>query len=246
MSILFKIILANIIVSLGSLIGAIPLFFHARKLNNFLIFFVSLSAGTLMGGAFIHLLPEAINEIAPDLALNLTLISFLAFFLLEKLLHWHHCHNPSCTQHATKTVGYMNLFGDLIHNFLDGLVIAATFLTSPELGIITTFAIALHEIPQEIGDIGVLLHPGFKKQKAIFFNFLIALSAVFGGIVGYFFSGFSENTIPYLLSIAAGGFLYISASDLLPEIKEESHIKKSFISIFIFFLGILIMLLLKD
>jgi len=139
----------------------------------------------------------------------------------------------------------MNLFGDAVHNFIDGLVIAATFLTDIRLGIITSFAIALHEIPQEIGDFGVLLYSGFSRKKALFANFLVALTAVFGGIIGYFLSFQIENMTSYLLPFTAGGFIYIAASDLMPEIRKETSLRKSMLSFGVFLVGIAIMFLVK-
>jgi len=135
----------------------------------------------------------------------------------------------------------MNLIGDTIHNFTDGLIIAASFITNFHLGIVTTLAIAFHEIPQEIGDFGVLLYSGFKKSKALILNFLAALTVVFGGIVGYFISAYLELFTIFLLPLAAGGFIYIASSDLIPEIRKEEDLKKSLLTLLIFLIGILIM-----
>ena len=135
----------------------------------------------------------------------------------------------------------MNLFGDAVHNFIDGLIIAASFLIDIKLGITTTFAVALHEIPQEIGDFGVLRHAGFSKLKALTYNLLTALTAVLGGILGYFLQSSTELVTLFLLPFAAGGFLYISASDLIPEIRKELNAKKSLLNLMVFLAGILIM-----
>ena len=172
----------------------------------------------------------------------IVLFSFVLFFLIEKLLHWRHCHKKNCQVH---TFGYMNLFGDAVHNFIDGLVIASTFIIDVKLGIITSFVIALHEIPQEIGDFGVLLYSEFSRKKALLANFLVALTAVFGGIFGYFLSFQIENITSYLLPFAAGGFIYIAASDLMPEIRKEASLKKSMLSFGVFLLGIVIMYVVK-
>ena len=136
----------------------------------------------------------------------------------------------------------MNLCGDAIHNFIDGLILAAAFITNVHLGIVTTLAIALHEIPQEIGDFGVLLYAGFEKRKALFANFMVALTVVLGGIVGFFLSSL-EQFVVYLLPFAAGGFIYIAASDLMPEIRKERGLQKSIASFGAFLFGILIMFL---
>jgi len=164
------------------------------------------------------------------------------FFLVEKILHWRHCHEEKCPVH---TFAYMNLLGDAVHNFIDGLVIAASFTVNIPLGIATTFAIILHEIPQEIGDFGVLIYGGMKKTKAVFLNFLTAVLAIGGGIFGYYLSIYVQNITLFLLPFAAGGFLYIAASDLIPEIRKEMDIKKSLINFGVIFLGLLAMYLLK-
>jgi len=190
----------------------------------------------------LHLLPEAGEKFASANLYTLVLFSFVIFFLVEKVFQWRHCHNGVCAVH---TFGYMNLFGDAVHNFIDGLIIAATFLTSPSLGIITSIAIALHEIPQEIGDFGVLLYAGFNTKKALIANFLVALTVVLGGVIGYFLSFRLENFIPHLLPFAAGGFIYIAASDLMPEIRKEESLTKSIASFAIFLLGIALMFLVK-
>lgn len=242
METLFYIISATFIVSLGALIGIFTFSIAEQKLSQILLFLVSLSAGALMGGAFIHLLPEATEKLEAGNVFLLVLFSFVLFFLIEKILHWRHCHKGICEVH---TFGHMNLLGDVVHNFLDGLIIAATFLTDIRLGITTTIAVALHEIPQEIGDFGVLLYSGFSKSKAILSNFLVAIFAVLGGVIGYYLSFQLDAFIPWLLPFAAGGFIYIGASDLLPEVRKEESLKKSLISFMIFLLGILLMFAIK-
>ncbi|MEM2974171.1 MAG: ZIP family metal transporter [Candidatus Micrarchaeia archaeon] len=238
MSTLFWILASTFLVSLLSLIGSLFLAIKEAVVRKILIILVSLSAGALIGGAFLHLIPEAINSLETSTAFEYTLIGFISFFLIEKVLHWRHCHDKRCTVH---TFAYINLFGDVVHNFIDGAVIAASFMASIPLGIATTLAIALHEIPQELGDFGVLLYGGFKKTKALFLNFICALVAILGGISSYFLSGYIEGSIVFLLPFAAGGFIYISASDLIPEIRKETNIKKSFTTLAIFIIGILLM-----
>ena len=239
---LVYIVLATIFISLGSLVGILTLSLKGRSLNSILLYLVSLSAGTLIGGAFIHLLPEAAETLEPKSIGLITLTSFVSFFFIEKVLHWHHCHDKDCDTH---TIGYMNLIADSIHNFIDGLVIAATFVVSPTLGIATTVAIAFHEIPQEIGDFGVLVFSGFSKRKAVVANLAVAATSIAGGIIGFYFSQHIDNIVGYLLPFAAGSFIYIAASDLLPEIKEEESLKNSIISFAIFLFGISIMLLIE-
>ena len=239
---LIYIIASTFLISLASLIGVFTLSIKEKTLSKFLLFLISLSAGALMGGAFLHLLPEASEKLNNGNMYPIVLFSFVLFFLIEKLLHWRHCHKKNCQVH---TFGYMNLFGDAVHNFIDGLVIASTFIIDVKLGIITSFVIALHEIPQEIGDFGVLLYSEFSRKKALLANFLVALTAVFGGIFGYFLSFQIENITSYLLPFAAGGFIYIAASDLMPEIRKEASLKKSMLSFGVFLLGIVIMYVVK-
>jgi len=232
----FLIILAAcLLISLCVWVAILLLLLKRKTLQNITINLVALSAGALMGGAFLHLLPEASEALDINIIYPIVLVAFIFFFLMEKLLFWRHCHNGVCPVH---TFGYMNLFGDSIHNFIDGMVIASTFLIDFNLGVATTLAIALHEIPQEIGDFGVLLHAGFHYKKALIINFLVALMVVAGGIAGYFLSFYEHNIVSYLVPFAAGGFIYIAASDLMPEIKKEKDIKKSLLAFLVFVLGI--------
>lgn len=234
------IIASTFMISLIAFIGILTLSLKEKLLNEILILLVALSAGALMGGAFLHLIPEAI-EFGSDIFIYI-LVGFVLFFLVEKILHWRHCHHGNCKIH---TFVYMNLFGDFVHNFIDGLVIAASFAVDIKLGITTVIAIALHEIPQEIGDFGVLIYGGFKKSKALLLNFLIALTAVLGGIAGYLLSGYTETFSMFLLPFAAGGFIYIAASDLIPELRKEAGLKKSLPIFIVFLIGIGIMYLVK-
>lgn len=232
------IMISTFIISLISFIGIFTLALKDKLLDKIVLLLVSLSAGALMGGAFLHLLPESV-ELSEGLDVFLfVLVGFALFFLIEKVLHWRHCHKGECQVH---TFTYMNLIGDSIHNFIDGLIMATSFVISIPLGMTTTMAIALHEIPQEIGDFGVLIYGGFTKKKALVLNFLTALTAVFGGLIGFFISNMVENVKLFILPFAAGGFLYIAASDLIPEIRKETSLKKSMIYFGIFILGIFIM-----
>ena len=238
MNTFLSIILATTLVSLISLIGIFALSLKEKLLNKILLVLVALSAGTLMGGAFIHLIPEAIETFLPAGVFINILIGFVLFLLIEKVLHWRHCHHGKCEVH---TFAYMNIVGDIIHNLIDGMIIAAAFVTNIHLGITTTLAVAMHEIPQEIGDFGVLVHGGFKKTKALLLNFLTALTADIGGIIGYFLTNYSQPTAELLLPFAAGGFIYIAASDLIPEIRKETQLKKSLLYFGVFILGLLLM-----
>ncbi len=239
---LLAIIISTFLITLCVWVAILIMFFKKEFLKEIIKFLVALSAGTLMGGAFLHLMPEAAEKINTNVLFGIFIISFAGFFLIEKLLFWRHCHKEDCPIHS---FGYMNLVGDGIHNFIDGLAIAGAFMVNTHLGLATTVAIAAHEIPQEIGDFGVLIHANFKYKSALIANYLVALAVVLGGIAGYLFFSFSSNILPYILPIAAGGFVYIAASDLIPEIRGEKDVKKSAVTYFVFILGIFFMFVIK-
>ncbi|NVM52560.1 MAG: ZIP family metal transporter [Candidatus Helarchaeota archaeon] len=241
------ILLATIIVSGIALIGVITIGVNEKFLQQIVIFLVGLSAGALIGGGFLHLLPEAVEKVGvEEISIFLMVIGgFFLFFMIEKILVVHHCHSVErehvCEFHAFK---WLNLIGDGVHNFIDGLIIAAAFLTTPALGFATTVAVIFHEIPQEIGDFGVLVYGGFSKRKALYLNFLTALIAVIGGLIGYFMISTADLISPFLLAFAAGGFFYIAASDLIPELNKEYSVKKTTGIVLVFLGGIALMWLL--
>ncbi|MFA5406861.1 MAG: ZIP family metal transporter [Candidatus Nanoarchaeia archaeon] len=235
------VIISTIIVSLISLVGIITLLFKDRLFKKILMGLVALSAGALLGGAFLHLLPEAMNEFGFEGINEFVIIGFVLFFIVEKTLGWRHCHDKECKVH---TFAYMNLFGEAIHNFIDGIIIASSYTINFELGVATTIAVIMHEIPQEIGDFGVLVYGGYSKKKAITLNLLIALTCVLGGVIGFYISNSIDGFTKALLPLAAGGFIYISASDLIPELKKEVSLGKSMATIITFLAGISLMMLL--
>jgi zinc and cadmium transporter len=216
---LFFALLSTFAICLLSLIGALTLSWKSTKLQPWLLSLVGLSAGSLLGAVFFHLLPEAHHELGAEQLYPLVLASMVGFFLVEKILHWHHCHLENCEVH---TFGYMNLLGDAMHNFLDGMILGATFLTDIRLGLISALAIALHELPQEIGDFGVLLHAGFTKTRAVLLNLAVSGAALLGVITSFALAGVVDSLASMLVPIAAGGFLYIAMSDLLPELKNDT------------------------
>ncbi|MBT4650924.1 ZIP family metal transporter [Candidatus Woesearchaeota archaeon] len=243
MGVIIYTFLSVIIVSLISFVGILFFLLKKQTLKQTLLFLVSLSAGSLFGGAFLHLLPEAIEDSGFTLTVSLSVLSgVLIFFLIEKYVHWHHCHDPHCQSHKHHLV-VMNLVGDGVHNFIDGLIIAVSYIASIPLGIATTIAVILHEVPQEIGDFGVLLYSGLKKSKALLYNLLSALVAIVGAIIGLIFA--SETFINIIIPFAAGGFIYIAGSDLIPELHKECGPKESFWHIFALILGISLMVALK-
>lgn len=235
-------IVSVLIVSLISFSGVLTLSIKKEKLKNFLIYFVSFSAGALLGDVFIHLLPEAIEEYNQSISLIFiyVLVGILTSFILEKIICWRHCHLPITKSHV-HNFAWMNLWGDFFHNLIDGLSIASSFLLNIPTGIATTLAVIFHEIPQEIGDFGILLHGGFKIKKALFLNFLTALSAVLGTIIGLLLNNQIEHPTLFLIPFAAGNFIYIASSDLIPELHKKTKIKKGIIQIITFILGVLVM-----
>ena len=242
MNTLLWIIGATFIVSLISLVGAVSLAIKIKLLNKILLLLVGFSVGALMGGAFLHLIPEAVEASGLVFVGLYVLVGFSAFFVIERFLKWHHCHKGKCDVH---TFTHMNIIGDGVHNFIDGLIIAAGFLVNIPFGIVTTIVIIAHEVPQEIGDFGVLIYGGFTKLKALVYNFLSALLAVIGAITGYFLSTVAEGFTVVLVPFAAGGFIYIAASDLIPELHKEPDLKKSILSFCFFLIGILFMYITK-
>ncbi|MFH0731656.1 MAG: ZIP family metal transporter [Candidatus Omnitrophota bacterium] len=239
---LIWILTATIIVSAISLIGIFTFGMKKNSMEKILVLLIGFAAGGLIGGAFLHLLPEAIEECGSSTAFLYTIIGFCLFFMLERYFHWRHCHEGVCEIHAFT---YLSLIGDGFHNFMDGLVIAASFMTDFKLGIATTLAVVFHEIPQEMGDFGILVYGGFSKQKALLANFICALTAVLGAVIGYLLSSVIEGVTFYLLAITAGGFIYIAASDLIPELHKQKDAKRANIAFVTFVLGIVFMALLK-
>jgi len=237
---------AVFIVSLISLIGVFSISLHEDKLRKILLFLVSLSTGALLGDAFIHLLQEAFETCGNELKLSLLILSgLIVFFVLEKILHWRHCHIPTSESHP-HPLAYMNLVGDGLHNLIDGMIIAGSFLVSAPVGIATTIAVFLHEVPQELGDFGVLLHAGFSRKKALLTNFLSALMAVLGAVVILIIGERLnlEDVLQVIIPITIGGFVYIATADLIPELKKETSLGKSLIQLIFLLLGIGLMLLL--
>lgn len=233
---------ATFTVGILSLIGMLSLWIKEKLLERITFILVAFSAGTLLAGAFFHLLLESLEILSTTRAFVYLFVGFILFFLAERFLYWRHCHDGECDVH---TFNYLILYGDGFHNFIDGMIIAVSFMVSIPFGIITTLLLVAHEIPQEIGDFAVLIHGGFSKTKALFYNFLSQITAVAGGLVGFFLSKSVEATIPFLLPFAAGGFIYIAASDLIPELHKEADVRKSAASFIFFVVGVLFMFLMK-
>ncbi len=231
-----------LLVSLVSFVGVLTLSIKAYKLKKILLYMVSFSAGALFGDVFLHLLPQAVKDFGFGVDISIySLLGIGISFVIEKIVQWRHCHIPHSKEHA-HPFAVMNLFGDGVHNFIDGLIIAASYVVSIPVGIATTIAVILHEIPQEIGDFGVLLHGGFSRGKAIMFNFFTALTAILGAIVAMVISSLNNNITSFLVPFAAGTFIYIAGSDLIPELHKEVSPKKSMMQLIAIILGVCVML----
>ena len=242
MSTLGWIISSSLLMSAIALVGSVTLILKEQTLQKILLPLVAFAAGSLIGGAFLHMMPAGLLKYEGDDTFYLwILLGFLVFFALEQLLHWHHCHRAatSCKQPLT----YLILIGDGLHNFIGGLAIAGIFLVDIRLGIMAWLAAAAHEIPQELGDFGVLIHGGWGKRKALLFNVLSALTFLVGGLTAYMVS-FKIN-VDFLIPFAVGNFLYIGASDLVPEVNKHGNIKTNLIHFASFSAGIALMWIIK-
>jgi zinc and cadmium transporter len=235
MSTLAWIIASSVVMMLIALAGSSVLSLRAATLRNLLLPLVALAAGSLIGSAFLHMIPTALEQVAVDSDVWLLVIAgFSTFFALEQLLHWHHGH--SGRRHGSRPLTYLILIGDGLHNFIDGLAIASAFLIDVRLGITTWLAAAAHEIPQEIGDLAVLIHGGWSRRRALLFNVLSAATFLLGGLLTYALSATLD--LAYLLPFAAGNFLYIGATDLVPEINKLGNLRSNLLHLGMFLVGI--------
>ncbi|HIH20284.1 TPA: ZIP family metal transporter [Candidatus Micrarchaeota archaeon] len=228
--VLFEILAATILISLISLVGII--FVVRKNSDKYLQLMVSFAAGAMIAAAFLDLLPEAAavgKQVFP-----FALFGFVFFFLLEKILFWHHHHSKT----HLHPFAFLNLIGDAIHNFVDGTIIAASFLQSTELGVTTTLAVIAHEIPQEFGDFSVLIYSGMSQKKALACNLLVALVSVIGAVVMFYAASVVPSLSAFMLPFAAGGFLYVAGTDLIPEIKKQRVVSKSIVEFAAFLSGI--------
>ncbi len=237
MSTFILIILATFAVSLLSLVGIFFIGLKDERIENLLEHLVAFAVGGLLGGAFFHLLPQTLKENHPS-GISFVLFGIILFFAIEKFFHWRHCHQDHCEVH---TFTYMSLIGDGVHNFIDGMIIAAAFVADTKLGLVTTLAVAVHEIPQEIGDFAVLVYGGFSKTRALLYNLLSALTAVVGAVVAYV--SFSQVLWlkAFLIPFTAGGFIYIALADLIPELHKRTRHGKLFTQLLFLTLGLALM-----
>ena len=236
------IVLGGVAMTAIALVGSVTLFLRPATLRKLLLPLVAFAAGSLVGGAFFHMIPATLGTGIGGLGAGIAVVAgFTLFFILEQVLHWHHCHRAQtdCRQPLT----WLILIGDGLHNFLGGLAIAGTFLVDIRLGITSWLAAAAHEVPQELGDFGVLLHGGMSRRQALLFNALSGLTFLLGGLVTYGLS--SQLDTSWLIPFAAGNFLYIGASDLVPEVNRHGDLKANFVHLAAFLFGIVLLLLAK-
>jgi zinc and cadmium transporter len=246
-----------IVVSIVSLVGIFTLFLKEKFLMRFTHLLVSLAIGALLGDAFIHLIPESFAEFDPRKTGLAIILGMLVFFVFEKGLHWHHSHFattkelekeelPLMLPHGDHKhpLATMILISDSAHNFLDGIIIGASYLVSIEVGIATTLAVVLHEIPQEIGDFGILIHAGYTRTRALLMNFISALAAVLGAVIALALHEIAEVAMLWIVPVAAGGFIYIASADLIPELHKIKRLQSSVLQLIMIIVGVTSMFLL--
>lgn len=232
--------------SVGSVgLASFLLLLKDRKLQIISTYLTYLAGGTLLGAAFLGMIPNAISMLDSEVVFAFILAGILFFFVLEKIILWRTCRNVDCERH-TKAAAPMILVGDAFHNAIDGIVIAASFLTSIELGIFVSISIVFHEIPQELGDFGILIKSAFSRKKALTYNMLSGSSAIVSGIAAYFFMGAVKSLIPYALAFSASSFLYIALADLIPEMHQKTKLRESTIQFFLIIVGVSIIYVVKQ
>ena len=236
---------ATAFISLLSLVGVFTLSMADVRLHRLLAILIAYSAGTILGAALFDLLPEAVELVERPLVFLIVALGFVVFMFLERIIYWYHGHGHSHEfegpgkKAPPKEFAYLNILGDLIHNFIDGMIIAAGFINSFNVGMATTIAVVFHELPQEIGDFGILVYAGMERRRALLYNFLAALSAVLGGFIGSSFLASVENLGGYMIAFSAGAFIFLSASELIPEMHDGESRLRSMIQLVVLVLGML-------
>jgi zinc and cadmium transporter len=216
--------------ALSAALASVFLLLRESRRSWLLPHLISFATGAMLAAALVGLLPEAIESVGPQRvqAIGAAVLAGIAlFFVLEKLVLWRHCHLESCESHSPheahrdRAAGWIVLFGDGVHNAFDGVLIAAAFLTDAKLGVVTTLAITAHEIPQELGDLAVLLHARMSPRRALFFNAASSLTSILGGLLGYFALRRTLDVLPYAISVAAASLIYVAVADLIPSLHRR-------------------------
>jgi zinc and cadmium transporter len=229
------IILGGVLMIGIAMIGSLTLLMTPTTLARLLLPLVAWAAGSLIGGAFFHMIPAALEAMESSLDTSIAVVAgFLVFFMLEQLLHWHHCQRAQAD--AKEPLTYLVLIGDGLHNFLGGVAIAGTFLIDIRLGITAWLAAAAHEVPQELGDLGVLVYGGWSRSRALLLNALSATTFLIGGLLTYWLS--FRISVGWLIPFAAGNFIYIAASDLIPEVNKHRSVRLSLVHLLAFIVGL--------
>lgn len=238
-------ILSTVLISLASLVGIFATLAKKSWRQRIVRSLVSFSVGALLGDAFVHLIPEALEKIGSSVQTAIWILTgFLSFFLLERLVRWQHCHDAECLEHRKTVLSTVNLVGDGLHNLVDGIMIGLSYMVSPTLGLASSLAILFHEVPQEIGDFGVLLYSGLSVKKALFLNLASASLAILGTLGALLFFGPESSLVWPMLALAAGGFIYIGATDLVPELHQHQKNDSLLKQLLFIILGIGVMILL--
>ena len=237
MPLILWILLSTVLASIGAILGASFVLVMKDKQRNALIpSFVSYATGTLLGSAFLGMIPKALHHASHLSVSAMILVGIILFFLLEKLVIWRHCHKENCETHTR--AGPLILFGDAFHNFVDGVVIATAFLSDIRLGVVTTIAVIAHEIPQEMGDFAILLQSGYTRQRALLYNFISAISSLPGAVIAYYYLKTEQVVVPFVLAISAASFIYIALADLIPGLHRTIDFKKSVVQLSLILAGI--------
>lgn len=220
------ILLFSVLGSVGAIIAASFFLVFPRQIQTILIpCLVAYATGTLLAAGLLGLIPRALEHLSPFSILLAVLVGIILFFLLEKLLVWRHCHNMECEVHGVS--GPLLLIGDAFHNFIDGVVITASFLASMQIGVVVGLSVIAHEVPQEVGDFAILLHSGYSRKRALGLNILSGISTIPGAVIAYYALGLVQTAVPYVMAISAASFLYIALADLVPELHHKVGIKRA-------------------
>lgn len=239
-------IISTLIISALSFVGVFTLSVNEKTLHKILTILIAYSAGTILGAALFDLLPEAIALVDEQLVYPLIAFGFVTFLFLERIIYWYHGHGHGHEfqedeerEEITKEFAYLNLIGDFIHNFIDGMIIASGFISGTSIGTATAIAVAFHELPQEMGDYGILVFAGIERRRALLLNLSAASSVIIGGLVGSVFINMNDSIGGYMVAFSAGAFIFLSASELIPEMHEKNDRGRAVVQLVILVLGML-------